>query len=94
MRNSCCALYSGEVKQTMIESGIGFSIFFCTPNIYPVKEYLIHKQENIRFAQKHTIAFIAWEFDTDNWFEGTKDMKNKPKKGFVVRCVLTCNTNV
>ncbi|MGE8560122.1 MAG: epoxyqueuosine reductase QueH [Acinetobacter sp.] len=35
------------------------------PNIYPVKEYLIRKQENIRFAQKHNIAFIAFEYDID-----------------------------
>ena len=93
MRHSCCALYSGEVMHTMIESGIDFSIFFCTPNIYPVKEYLIHKQENIRFAQKHNIAFIAFiafEYDIDKWFEGTKDMKDEPKKG----CVLGCTSNV
>ena len=50
--HSCCAPCSGEVMETLIESGIDFSIFFYNPNIHPVKEYLIRKEENIRFANK------------------------------------------
>ena len=69
--HSCCAPCSGEVMETLIESGIDFSIFFYNPNIHPVKEYLIRKEENIRFAEKHHIPFIDCDYDTDNWFERT-----------------------
>ncbi len=58
---SCCAPCSGEVMETLIESDIDFSIFFYNPNIHPVKEYLIRKEENIRFAEKHNIPFIDCE---------------------------------
>src|SRR5690606_21948021 len=64
--HSCCAPCSGEVMETLIESGIDFSIFFYNPNIHPVKEYEIRKEENIRFAEKHNIPFIDCDYDTDN----------------------------
>ncbi|GAA5005591.1 epoxyqueuosine reductase QueH [Acinetobacter puyangensis] len=84
--HSCCAPCSGEVMETLIESGIDFSIFFYNPNIHPVKEYLIRKDENIRFAEKHQIPFIDCDYDTDNWFERARGMENEPEKG--IRCTM------
>jgi predicted adenine nucleotide alpha hydrolase (AANH) superfamily ATPase len=72
--------------ETLIESGIEFSIFFYNPNIHPVKEYLIRKEENIRFAEKHNIPFIDCDYDTDNWFARAKGMENEPEKG--IRCTM------
>ncbi|MFH3663852.1 epoxyqueuosine reductase QueH, partial [Acinetobacter baumannii] len=60
--HSCCAPCSGEVMEALIESNIVFSIFFYNPNIHPVKEYLIRKDENIRFAEKHNIPFIDADY--------------------------------
>ncbi len=34
--------------ETLIESGIDFSIFFYNPNIHPVKEYEMSKKEELR----------------------------------------------
>ncbi|MGM7311193.1 epoxyqueuosine reductase QueH, partial [Acinetobacter baumannii] len=82
--HSCCAPCSGEVMESLIESNINFSIFFYNPNIHPVKEYLIRKEENIRFAEKHNIPFIDADYDTDNWFARAKGMENEPERG--IRC--------
>ncbi|HAV2894608.1 TPA: epoxyqueuosine reductase QueH [Acinetobacter baumannii] len=79
--HSCCAPCSGEVMESLIESNINFSIFFYNPNIHPVKEYLIRKEENIRFAEKHNIPFIDADYDTDNWFARAKGMENEPERG-------------
>ncbi len=84
--HSCCAPCSGEVMETLIESGIDFSIFFYNPNIHPIKEYEIRKEENIRFAEKHNIPFIDCDYDTDNWFARAKGMENEPEKG--IRCTM------
>lgn len=84
--HSCCAPCSGEVMETLIESGINFSIFFYNPNIHPVKEYILRKEENIRFAEKHNIPFIDCDYDTDNWFLRAKGMENEPEKG--IRCTM------
>ncbi|EZI59458.1 hypothetical protein K021_3433 [Acinetobacter baumannii 25442_5] len=72
--------------ESLIESNINFSIFFYNPNIHPVKEYLIRKEENIRFAEKHNIPFIDADYDTDNWFARAKGMENEPERG--IRCTM------
>lgn len=84
--HSCCAPCSGEVMEALIDSRIKFSIFFYNPNIHPVKEYLIRKEENIRFAEKHNIPFIDADYDTDNWFARAKGMENEPERG--IRCTM------
>ncbi|MEB3767831.1 epoxyqueuosine reductase QueH [Acinetobacter sp. MD2] len=84
--HSCCAPCSGEVMEALIDSEINFSIFFYNPNIHPVKEYLIRKEENIRFAEKHNIEFIDCDYDTDNWFARAKGMEDEPEKG--IRCTM------
>ncbi|HCV3155302.1 TPA: epoxyqueuosine reductase QueH [Acinetobacter baumannii] len=84
--HSCCAPCSGEVMESLIDSNINFSIFFYNPNIHPVKEYLIRKEENIRFAEKHNIPFIDADYDTDNWFARAKGMENEPERG--IRCTM------
>lgn len=52
--HSCCAPCSGEVMEAMQASGIDFTIFFYNPNIHPLKEYQLRKNENIRFAEKNS----------------------------------------
>ncbi|MFT8445184.1 MAG: epoxyqueuosine reductase QueH, partial [Acetobacter orientalis] len=47
--HSCCAPCSGEVMEAMTASGIDYTIFFYNPNIHPEREYLLRKDENIRF---------------------------------------------
>lgn len=82
--HSCCAPCSGEVIEAMHASGIDITVYFYNPNIHPRKEYLLRKEENIRFAEKHNIPFIDADYDAENWFCRTKGMENEPEKG--IRC--------
>lgn len=84
--HSCCAPCSGEVMEALIFSKIDFTIFLYNPNIHPLKEYNIRKDENIRFAEKHKISFIDADYDKDNWFERAKGMENEPERG--IRCSM------
>jgi predicted adenine nucleotide alpha hydrolase (AANH) superfamily ATPase len=84
--HSCCAPCSGEVMEALIHSKIDFSIFFYNPNIHPVQEYEIRKQENIKFAEKHHIPFIDADYDKDNWFERAKGLEWEPERG--KRCTM------
>lgn len=79
--HSCCAPCSGEVMEAMLASGIDYTIFFYNPNIHPVKEYEIRKEENIRFAKLHNVPFIDVDYDVDNWFERVKGLENEPERG-------------
>ncbi len=79
--HSCCAPCSGEVMEALIASNINFSIFFYNPNIHPLQEYEIRKQENIVFAEKHHIPFIDADYDKDNWFLRVKGLEWEPERG-------------
>jgi predicted adenine nucleotide alpha hydrolase (AANH) superfamily ATPase len=79
--HSCCAPCSGEVMEALLASNIDFSIFFYNPNIHPIQEYEIRKQENISFAEKHHIPFIDADYDKDNWFERIKGLEWEPERG-------------
>ncbi len=85
--HSCCAPCSGEVMEALVASNINFSIFFYNPNIHPVQEYETRKQENVAFAEKHSIPFIDADYDKDNWFERVKGQEMEPERG--KRCT-TC----
>ena len=84
--HSCCAPCSGEVMEAILASGIEFTIYFYNPNIHPLKEYLIRKEENIRFAQKFGIPFIDADYDRQNWFDRAKGMEWEPERG--IRCTM------
>src|SRR5699024_7929032 len=84
--HSCCAPCSGEVMEAMVASGIDFTIYFYNPNIHPLKEYEIRKEENIRFAEKFNIPFIDADYDRDNWFERAKGMEIESERG--IRCTM------
>lgn len=84
--HSCCAPCSGEVMEALISSEINFTIFFYNPNIHPVQEYEIRKNENINFAQKHNIPFIDADYDKDNWFARAKGLEWEPERG--KRCTM------
>ncbi|MFY7698179.1 MAG: epoxyqueuosine reductase QueH [Legionella sp.] len=79
--HSCCAPCSGEVMEALIASDINFTIFFYNPNIHPVQEYEIRKQENVTFAKKHNIPFIDADYDKDNWFARVKGLEWEPERG-------------
>jgi epoxyqueuosine reductase len=84
--HSCCAPCSGEVMEAMQSSGIDFTIFFYNPNIHPLKEYELRKNENIRFAEQFGIPFVDADYDRDNWFARARGMENEPERG--VRCTM------
>jgi predicted adenine nucleotide alpha hydrolase (AANH) superfamily ATPase len=84
--HSCCAPCSGEVMEAMTASGVDYTIFFYNPNIHPKREYDIRKNENIRFAEKHGIAFIDADYDADNWMARAKGLEMEPERG--LRCTM------
>ncbi len=79
--HSCCAPCSGEVMEALLYSEINFEIFFYNPNIHPIQEYIIRKDENKRFADKHNIPFIDADYNKEDWFERTTGMENEPERG-------------
>ena len=65
----------------MATSDIDTTIFFYNPNIHPIEEYELRKQENMRYADKLGMPFIDADYDIDVWFERTKGQEDEPERG-------------
>lgn len=73
--------------EALAGANIETTIFFYNPNIHPVDEYELRKEENVRFAKKLGMAIIDGDYDKDEWFARTKGQENEPERG--TRCT-TC----
>ncbi|MBH43992.1 MAG: hypothetical protein CMD88_00840 [Gammaproteobacteria bacterium] len=82
--HSCCAPCSGDIMLQLKESQINYTVYFYNPNIHPKKEYLLRKEENMKFADKNNISFVDADYDPANWFNLTKGMEWEPERG--IRC--------
>jgi predicted adenine nucleotide alpha hydrolase (AANH) superfamily ATPase len=81
LMHSCCAPCAGDIMEAMQASDIDTTIFFYNPNIHPIEEYEIRKDENKRFAEKIGMKFIDADYDKDNWFERIKGLEDEPERG-------------
>ena len=79
--HSCCAPCAGEIMEAVAASDIDTTVYFYNPNIHPIEEYEIRKEENKRFCDKLGFSFIDADYDKDNWFERVKGLENEPERG-------------
>ena len=79
--HSCCAPCAGEIMEALFVSKIKTSVYFYNPNIHPIEEYEIRKDENKKFCDKLGFEFIDADYDKDNWFKRVKGLENEPERG-------------
>ena len=79
--HSCCAPCAGEVMEAVAASGIEATVYFYNPNIHPIEEYTIRKDENKRFCDQLGFKFIDADYDKENWFERIKGLEDEPERG-------------
>ena len=79
--HSCCAPCAGEIMEAVATSEIKTTVYFYNPNIHPIQEYELRKEENKRYCQKLGFNFIDADYDKDNWFKRIKGLENEPERG-------------
>ncbi len=79
--HSCCAPCAGEIMEAVAASEIKTTVYFYNPNIHPLQEYELRKDENKRYCQKLGFDFIDADYDKDNWFKRIKGLENEPERG-------------
>ena len=79
--HSCCAPCAGEIMESVAASEIKTTVYFYNPNIHPLQEYELRKEENKRYCQKLDFNFIDADYDKDNWFKRIKGLENEPERG-------------
>jgi len=84
--HSCCAPCAGEIMEAVAAANIKTTVYFYNPNIHPLEEYEIRKEENKRFCEKLGFDFIDADYDKDDWFQRVKGLENEPERG--KRCTV------
>ena len=79
--HSCCAPCAGEIMEAVAASELKTTLYFYNPNIHPIQEYELRKEENKRYCQKLGFNFIDADYDKDNRFKRIKGLENEPERG-------------
>ncbi|MBO7191760.1 MAG: epoxyqueuosine reductase QueH [Bacteroidales bacterium] len=79
--HTCCAPCSSAIIEAMMQNGITPVIYYCNPNIYPLEEYEIRKNECTRYARSLGLEIIDADYDHEDWLESVKGMEGEPERG-------------
>ena len=64
-----------------MQNGITPVIYYCNPNIYPLEEYEIRKNECTRYARSLGLEIIDADYDHDNWLDAVRGLEDEPERG-------------
>ena len=79
--HTCCAPCASAIVECLLQNGIRPTIYYCNPNIYPLEEYNIRKQECTRHAQAFGLDIIDADYDHAAWLCAVKGHENAPERG-------------
>ena len=79
--HSCCAPCAGEIMEAVAASDIDTTVYFYNPNIHPIEEYELRKEENKRYCEALNFKCIDADYDKDNWFDRIKGLEDEPERG-------------
>ena len=65
--HTCCAPCSSAIVECLMKNGVTPVIFYCNPNIYPEKEYMIRKEECSRYARSLGLEIVDADYDHGTW---------------------------
>lgn len=79
--HTCCAPCSSAIIECLLNNGIRPVIYYCNPNIYPLEEYLVRKDECTRYAEALGLDIIDDDYDHVAWLEAVKGLEDEPERG-------------
>lgn len=79
--HACCAPCSSAIVEWMLNNEVKPVIYYFNPNIYPLEEYIIRKEESKRHADTLHIPWIDGDYDHESWHACVKGLENEPERG-------------
>ena len=64
-----------------MQNGIEPVIYYCNPNIYPLEEYNIRKDECTRYAESLGLEIIDADYDHEAWLAEVRGLEREPERG-------------
>lgn len=85
--HTCCAPCSSAIIECLMQHNIRPTIYYCNPNIYPLEEYNIRKNECSRYARSLGLDIIDADYDHEEWRCTVKGLENEPeRRGRCLQC--------
>ena len=84
--HACCAPCSSAIVEWLVQHDIRPTIFYYNPNIYPLEEYEIRKNESKRHAESLGLTWIDGDYDHERWRQDVCGFEGEPERGR--RCEL------
>ena len=79
--HTCCAPCSSAIIECLMKHGITPTIYYCNPNIYPLEEYEIRKNECSRYAKSLGLEIVDEDYDHERWLQEMKGLEHEPERG-------------
>ena len=79
--HACCAPCSSAIVEWLLAHDVRPTIFYYNPNIYPLEEYEIRKQESKRHADSLGIRWIDGDYDHAEWQRWVCGLEGEPERG-------------
>ena len=79
--HACCAPCSSAIVEWMLAHGVQPTIFYYNPNIFPLEEYEIRKNESKRHAESLGVGWIDGDYDHDRWRCDVSGLEQEPERG-------------
>ena len=83
--HACCAPCSSAIVEWLLAHEIEPVIYYFNPNIYPLKEYEIRKNESKRHAESLGIRWIDDDYNHESWQQAMYGLENEPERGNAAR---------
>lgn len=79
--HTCCAPCSSAIVECLLKHGITPTIYYFNPNIYPLEEYEIRKNECSRYAKSLGLEIVDEDYNHENWLQEMKGLEQEPERG-------------
>ena len=79
--HTCCAPCSSAIIECLMRHGITPTIYYSNPNIFPLEEYEIRKNECTRYAKSLGLDIIDDDYDHEKWRCEMAGLEDEPERG-------------
>ena len=79
--HACCAPCSSAIVEWMLAHGVVPTIYYFNPNIFPLAEYEIRKNESKRHAETLGLTWIDDDWDHESWCRCVQGLETEPERG-------------
>ena len=79
--HACCAPCSSAIVEWLLAHAVRPTIFYFNPNIWPLEEYEIRKEESKRHAENLSVRWIDGDYDHADWLRGVCGLEGEPERG-------------